>query len=80
MACRPPYQPQLGHTTWGSLVSRHCGQVLRAGTDSVQALARRLRLLDFEVFFLGTAIFSGSLSAYKSRQSAASGQAAANEA
>jgi hypothetical protein len=53
------------------LVSWHCGQVLRAGTDSVQALARRLRLLDFEVFFLGTAIFSGSLSACSSRHAAA---------
>jgi uncharacterized membrane protein YgdD (TMEM256/DUF423 family) len=62
------------------LLSWHCGQVLRGGTDSVHALARRLRLLDFEVFFLGTAIFSGSLSAYSSRHSAAFGQAAANEA
>jgi hypothetical protein len=30
--------------------------MLRAGTVSVQALARRLRLLAFEVFFLGTAM------------------------
>jgi hypothetical protein len=37
------------------LAWRHCGQTLRAGTDSFQALDRRLRDLDFEVFFLGTA-------------------------
>ena len=30
--------------------------MLRAGSLSVQAEARRLRLFDFEVFFLGTAI------------------------
>jgi hypothetical protein len=30
--------------------------MLRAGALSVQALARRLRLLALEVFFLGTAI------------------------
>jgi hypothetical protein len=29
--------------------------MLRAGTDSFQALARRLRDFDLEVFFLGTA-------------------------
>jgi hypothetical protein len=62
------------------LLSWHCGQVLRGGTDSVHALARRLRLLDFEVFFLGTAIFSGlslgvQLSACSCRQSAAFGLA-----
>jgi hypothetical protein len=56
MAWRPPYQPQLPHTTWGSLVRRHCGHVLRGGADRFHALARRLRLLDFDVFFLGTAI------------------------
>jgi hypothetical protein len=32
------------------------GQRLRDGASSVQAEARRLRLLDLEVFFLGTAI------------------------
>jgi hypothetical protein len=80
MACRPPYHPQLGHTTWGSLVWWHCGQVLRAGTDRVQALARRLRLFDFEVFFFGTAIFSGSLSARRAERAAVFGQASGCEA
>src|SRR5205823_10344602 len=56
IAWRPPYQPQLPQTTWGSLACRHWGQMLRAGTDSFQLEARRLRLLAFEVFFLGTAI------------------------
>jgi hypothetical protein len=56
MAWRPLYHPQFGQTTWGSLALWHCGQMLRAGTVSVQALARRLRLLAFEVFFLGTAM------------------------
>jgi len=31
------------------------GHVLRAGADSFQLLARRLRVCDFEVFFFGTA-------------------------
>jgi hypothetical protein len=35
--------------------------MLRAGTVSVHALARRLRLLALEVFFLGTAMM-GALS------------------
>ncbi len=39
----------------GTLAWRHWGQTLRAGTDRLHALARRLRDLDFEVFFLGTA-------------------------
>jgi hypothetical protein len=34
----------------------HWGQRLREGSFNVQADARRLRLFDFEVFFLGTAI------------------------
>jgi hypothetical protein len=51
----------LGQTTWGSLVCRHCGQTLRGGTDNVHALARRLRLFAFEVFFFGTAMI-GQLS------------------
>ena len=55
IACRPPYQPQLGQTTCGSLARRHWGQVLRDGASSLQALARRLRLLAFDVFFFGTA-------------------------
>src|SRR5262249_44143373 len=56
IAWRPPYQPQLPHTTWGSLACPPCRQMLRAGADSRQLEARRLRLLAFEVFFLGTAI------------------------
>jgi hypothetical protein len=50
------YQPQLPHTTCGSFAAAHRGQTLRGGAFSVQALARRLRLFAFEVFFLGTAI------------------------
>jgi hypothetical protein len=34
----------------------HWGHRLRAGALRVQALARRLRLLAFDVFFLGTAM------------------------
>ena len=34
----------------------HWGQMLRAGVFNTQALARRLRLLAFDVFFFGTAI------------------------
>jgi len=49
------YHPQWPQTTWGSLARRHCGQTLRAGAESVHAEARRLRLLDFDVFFFGTA-------------------------
>jgi hypothetical protein len=56
MAWRPWYQPQLPHTTWGSLADPQRGQRLRDGASSVQAEARRLRLLLLEVFFLGTAI------------------------
>jgi hypothetical protein len=46
MACRPAYQPQLPHTTWGSLAEPQRGQTLRAGTSRRQAPARWLRLLD----------------------------------
>ncbi len=56
MAWRPPYQPQLPHTMWGTLVAPQRGQLLRDGRSRRQALARRLRLLAFEVFFLGTAM------------------------
>jgi hypothetical protein len=56
MAWRPWYQPQFPHTTWGSLAEPHRGQTLRDGASRVQAEALRLRLLDLEVFFLGTAI------------------------
>ena len=37
MAWRPWYQPQLPHTTWGSLVAPQRGQLLRAGASSFQA-------------------------------------------
>ena len=56
MACRPLYQPQFPHTTWGSFADPQRGQRLRAGTSSVQAVARLLRLLALEVFFFGTAM------------------------
>jgi hypothetical protein len=56
MAWRLWYHPQLGHTTWGSFTALQRGHTLREGDSSFQALARRLRLFAFEVFFLGTAI------------------------
>jgi len=56
IAWRPLYQPQFGHTTWGSLALVHCGHTERAGAFSTQLDARRLRLFALEVFFLGTAI------------------------
>lgn len=58
MACRPWYQPQLLQTMWGTFTEPHLGQVLRGGSPSVQADARRMRVLDFDVFFLGTAMAS----------------------
>src|SRR3546814_6746353 len=51
-AWRPAYQPQLPQTTWGTLVAPHRGQRLREGRSRRQALARRMRLLALEVFFL----------------------------
>ncbi len=57
-AYRPLYQPQLGQTTWGSLAESQLGHTLRAGASSRQADARRLRVFDFDVFFLGTAMRS----------------------
>jgi hypothetical protein len=56
MAWRPWYQPQFPQTMCGRFTAPQRGQVLRDGAVSVQADARRLRLFDFEVFFLGTAI------------------------
>lgn len=56
IATRPLYQPQLPHTTWGSLTELQRGHRLRAGVFSVQADARRLRLLDFDILRLGTAM------------------------
>src|SRR5690606_7912100 len=56
IAWRPPYQPQFPQTTCGSFTALQRGQVLRGAGLRVQFAARRLRLLDFEVFFFGTAI------------------------
>ncbi len=50
------YHPQVGHTTCGNLADWQLGQTLRGGTSSVQLLARLLRVLAFDVFFLGTAM------------------------
>ncbi len=54
-ATRPLYQPQVPHTVWGSFVAEQRGQVLRAGADRRQFDARRMRVFDFDFFFLGTA-------------------------
>ena len=56
MAWRPLYQPQLPHTTCGSLAWAHCGHVERGGGSRRQFDALRVRLFIFDVFFLGTAI------------------------
>jgi hypothetical protein len=56
IATRFLYQPQLGHTVCGVLALPQRGHRLRAGALSFQALARRLRVFDFDVFFFGTAI------------------------
>ena len=56
MAWRPLYQPQVGHTVWGNFAAWQRGQLLRAGALRVQLLARRLRVLDLDFFFFGTAI------------------------
>jgi hypothetical protein len=55
-ATRFLYQPQLGHTTCGSLEVAHCGQTLRAGRSRVQLAERRLRVLALLVLRFGTAI------------------------
>jgi hypothetical protein len=49
------YQPHDEHTVWGVFAAPHRGQTLRGGAFSFHALARRLRVFDFDVFFLGTA-------------------------
>ena len=41
---------------WGVFAAPHRGHTLRAGASSIQAPARRLRVFDFDFFFLGTAI------------------------
>lgn len=55
IATRPLYQPQVPHTVWGSLAAWQRGQVLREGADRRQLDARRMRVFDFDFFFLGTA-------------------------
>ena len=55
MACRPWYQPHSAHTTWGTFDEPQRGQTLRGGALRVQLLARRMRVLDLDFFFLGTA-------------------------
>jgi hypothetical protein len=56
MAWRPLYQPQTGHTVWGSLADAHFGQLLRAGALSFQFAARRMRTFDWDLRFFGTAM------------------------
>ena len=67
MAWRPWYQPQLPHTVWGIFAAPQREHTLRAGAFSVHALARRLRLFDLEVFFLGTATALAPLVGAKGR-------------
>lgn len=55
-ACRPLYQPQVGHTVCGTFAALQRGQTLRAVEPSFQLLARRLRVFDFDFFFFGTAM------------------------
>lgn len=59
MTTRFLYQPHDGHTVCGVRAPPHREQVLRAGASRRQLLARRLRVFDFDFFFLGTA--TGSL-------------------
>jgi hypothetical protein len=54
-ATRPLYQPQVPHTVWGSFAAWQRGQVLRDGAPRRQFEARRMRVFDFDFFFLGTA-------------------------
>ena len=75
MAWRPAYQPQFPHTTWGTLVAPQRGHRLRERAPrGVQALARRLRLLALEVFFLGTAMGWSSGAVRSARATGASAQ------
>jgi len=55
MATRPLYQPQVPHTVCGNLAAAQRGQVLRDGAERRQLEARRMRVFDFDFFFLGTA-------------------------
>lgn len=52
----------------------HCGQMLRAGVFRTHALARRLRLLALDVFFLGTAIVVPVYSVMRSIEAGGVGQ------
>ena len=54
-ATRSLYQPHSPHTVWGILAALQRGQVLRDGAARRQLEARRMRVLDFDFFFLGTA-------------------------
>jgi hypothetical protein len=54
MACRPAYQPQLPQTWCGRFEAPQRGQRLRADSVTFHAEARRLRVFDFDIFFLGT--------------------------
>src|SRR5215218_3641842 len=61
-ATRPLYHPQEGQTVCGRLAEPQRGHTLREGASSFQAPARRLRLFDFDFFFLGTAmVLSGGM-------------------
>ncbi len=55
MTTRSLYHPHDGHTVCGNLALPQRGHRLRAGASSFQAPARRLRVLDFDFFFFGTA-------------------------
>jgi len=54
-AMRPLYQPHVPHTVCGIFAAEQRGQVLRDGADRRQLEARRMRVFDFDFFFLGTA-------------------------
>ncbi len=54
-ATRPLYQPQVPHTVCGILAAAQRGHVLREGALRRQLEARRMRVFDFDFFFLGTA-------------------------
>jgi len=46
--------PHVGHATWGSLGSRHCGQLTSAGAVAFHCDLRDLVLLR-DIFRFGTA-------------------------
>jgi hypothetical protein len=55
IATRPLYQPHTPHTVCGNLAEAQRGHVLRDGASRRQFEARRIRVFDFDFFFLGTA-------------------------